>query len=183
MGEVLSLDEARAAKFQKAAQGRKPDVASAIVVTPDNKILVFERFCKKTGEIFYDVPGGKQEECDASFPQTLVRELDEELGINITYAVRQLGSMPSPSPKAAGTSRHYYGVFSYTGTPEDKLGRDEGHLALLFLDPAEALVKLDGRLTDEAAHFIKHLDDYRREHDFYERLLQQKEIGWDRVPG
>ncbi len=162
MGDVINLGD-----FRERALGKKPDVASGIVVTPDNKILVFERFDKDTGEIFYDLPGGKIEPSERSMFQALRRELFEELDIIIGENTDYLGKRESPSPACQGSFRFYYGIFDYDGLPYDKLGRAEGHLALLILSPEDALEKVRDRITPEASIFMQNVQVRRKSHEAF----------------
>lgn len=56
----------------------------AIIKAQDTgRILILEKNADNSGEVFYDLPGGRIEDAE-TIPQTLSRELQEEIGLDMS---------------------------------------------------------------------------------------------------
>ncbi len=148
-----------------------------IIPDEDGKILVVERFCKKSlaasgqddpshpsVEKWFDLPGGKVDEGDSHIA-TLKNEAEQELNINVEEVIHW-STMNNPSPNAAlGSLRDIYIAVSYSGIAVNKAGYEEGHLNIHRLDPSEVPGKVGAKIDFEtarllslsSAHFFKSL--------------------------
>ena len=153
-----------------------------IIPDEDGKIIVFERFCKKSllasgqddpfhpsVEKWFDLPGGKVDEPDTHL-ETIKHEAKDELGIGINDAIH-FSTMPNPSPKAApGSLRDIYLVVSYSGEPVNRAGLAEGHLRMHRLEPSEVPHKVGSKIDFNTASLLANTSSQRfrdmcRQHD------------------
>lgn len=90
------------------------------VIIKDNKILILRRI--KNGEEYFVIPGGSVEKGE-SVKEAVVREMKEELSLDITID-RLLFKLPIPTNEHdSGRMSYFYLVKKFRGTP--KLGGPE----------------------------------------------------------
>lgn len=111
----------------------------AALIVENRRILLGQRSAERA---FYpgvwDVFGGHiepQESCE----QTLLRELDEELGI-VPTAWIQIGIVPEPDPARHGEGRYiFFLVTAWNGTPTNRQLHEHSRIEWFSLDQAVRL--------------------------------------------
>jgi 8-oxo-dGTP diphosphatase len=106
------------------------DVAAGLIMRPDGKLLLGQRPEGKPWAGWWELPGGKLEPGE-SVLQALARELDEEIGIEITQATRwvtYVHAYPHTTVRL-----EFCRVTGWNGEPR---GRENQRLA--WVDPASA---------------------------------------------
>ncbi|MDL2316636.1 (deoxy)nucleoside triphosphate pyrophosphohydrolase [Desulfovibrio sp. OttesenSCG-928-A18] len=111
-------------------QGHLVHVAAGIIWR-QGRFLAAQRPEGKSRAGFWEFPGGKQE-AGETLEQTLLRELDEELGIRCT-AMQPWLKLEHSYPELT-VSLHFIHVTAFEGEPEPRDGQ-----ALAWLRPREAL--------------------------------------------
>jgi 8-oxo-dGTP diphosphatase len=95
-------------------------VAVAILRRPDGRVLLAQRLPETPYAGYWEFPGGKREPGEA-MPDTLQRELDEELGIEITRAALWL--VQRYAYPHAHVELHFFRVFAWRGEPRGRDGQ------------------------------------------------------------
>lgn len=96
------------------------DVAVAVITRPDGSFLMARRPAGKPYAGYWEFPGGKVEP-DETVEDALVREIREELGIEVTRAypwVTQIFTYPHATVKL-----HFYRVLAWQGEPHPHEGQ------------------------------------------------------------
>lgn len=91
------------------------EVAAAVLLRADGSFLLAQRPIGKTYAGYWEFPGGKFEAGESAH-QALCRELQEELGINVTQACPWLTRVFS-YPHAT-VRLHFFRVFAWAGEPQ-----------------------------------------------------------------
>lgn len=89
---------------------------AGIVITKNEKILLFKR--QRFGSNFYIVPGGRQDNLKDNLKKTAIRELNEELGLEVV-----LGNAKPIKLKSLDREECYFFAKSFSGEP--RLGGEE----------------------------------------------------------
>jgi len=95
-------------------------VAVAILRRPDGRVLLAQRLPETPYAGYCEFPGGKREPGEA-MTDTLRRELDEELGIEITRAALWL--VQRYAYPHAHVELHFFRVFAWRGEPRGRDGQ------------------------------------------------------------
>ena len=96
------------------------DVAVAVITKPDGSFLMAQRPAGKPYAGYWEFPGGKVEP-NETVHAALVREIQEELGIEVTQAypwVTQVFTYPHATVKL-----HFYRVTAWQGAPQPHEGQ------------------------------------------------------------
>lgn len=88
--------------------------AVAIIIR-DNKLLIFHRI--KDGEEYYSFPGGSVEDGETR-EEAAVRELQEEMCIDIKIDKLLFSFYVSPNKQDHGRTSYFFLVTEFSGTPE-----------------------------------------------------------------
>lgn len=88
------------------------NVAAGLIIKPDKTILIAQRPKDKAWSGWWELPGGKIEPSESPY-QALIRELKEELGIQVTYAVPWV-NYKHEYPKAV-VNLYFYRVYEWQG--------------------------------------------------------------------
>ena len=108
------------------------DVAVAVLVRPDGRVLLAQRPVGKVYSGYWEFPGGKVEPGESA-RDALVREIVEELGAEITYAdpwITQVFTYPHATVRL-----HFFRATAWKGEPHAK-----EHMGLTWQDPAHISV-------------------------------------------
>ena len=96
-------------------------VAIGVITQANNRVFIAKRPEKTVQSGLWEFPGGKIEEGESAY-QALVRELEEELGIQTINANPWL-SIPYRLSDKQDLHLHCFQVDSFTGTPYGKEGQ------------------------------------------------------------
>ena len=88
------------------------NVAAGLIIKPNKTILIAQRPSDKAWSGWWELPGGKIEPSESPY-QALIRELKEELDIQVTYAVPWVNYVHE-YPKAI-VNLHFYRVYEWQG--------------------------------------------------------------------
>jgi 8-oxo-dGTP diphosphatase len=100
-----------------APQSRLLEVAAAVILAPDGRFLLAERPAGKPYAGYWEFPGGKIESGESA-PQALVRELHEELGIDVEDLfpwITRVYAYPHVTVRL-----HFFRVARWRGEPHGK---------------------------------------------------------------
>jgi 8-oxo-dGTP diphosphatase len=131
------------------------DVAVAVLLRPDGTFLLAQRPAKKVYAGYWEFPGGKVEPGE-TVREALVREIREELGVEITAAypwITQVFTYPHATVRL-----HFYRVTRWVGEPATQPHEHEAvvwqaldNLTVMPLLPANTTVMRALRLPEEYA--------------------------------
>ena len=129
------------------------DVAVAVLVRTDGRVLLAQRPLGKVYSGYWEFPGGKVEPGEST-RDALVREIIEELGVEITHAdpwITQVFTYPHATVKL-----HFFRATSWVGEPHAKEHQDltwqlPGGISVSPLLPANGPVLKGLLLPDEYA--------------------------------
>jgi 8-oxo-dGTP diphosphatase len=131
------------------------DVAVAVLLRPDGTFLLAQRPKKKVYAGYWEFPGGKVEPGE-TVREALVREIREELGVEVTAAypwITQVFTYPHATVRL-----HFYRVTRWVGEPATQPHEHEAvvwqaldNLTVLPLLPANTTVMRALRLPEEYA--------------------------------
>ena len=131
------------------------DVAVAVLLRPDGTFLLAQRPVKKVYAGYWEFPGGKVEPGE-TVREALVREIREELGVEITAAypwITQVFTYPHATVRL-----HFYRVTQWLGEPATQphehqaiVWQSLNNLTVMPLLPANTTVMRALRLPDEYA--------------------------------
>ena len=108
------------------------DVAVAVLIRPDGRVLLAQRPVGKVYSGYWEFPGGKVE-AGESVKTALVREIVEELGVEVTHSdpwITQIFSYPHATVRL-----HFFRVTGWQGEPHAK-----EHQALAWEHPSSISV-------------------------------------------
>ncbi len=95
-------------------------VAVGILIRPNGQVLYAQRLPGKPYEGWWEFPGGKQEPGESMY-QTLVRELQEELGVQVTEA--QPWVVRDHVYPHATVELHFFRITAWSGEPKSSEGQ------------------------------------------------------------
>ncbi len=131
------------------------DVAVAVMLRPDGTFLLAQRPVKKVYAGYWEFPGGKVEPGE-TVREALVREIREELGVEITAAypwITQVFTYPHATVRL-----HFYRVTAWLGDPSTQPNEHQAivwqavdNLTVVPLLPANTTVMRALRLPEEYA--------------------------------
>jgi 8-oxo-dGTP diphosphatase len=104
-----------------AALGKVTDVAVAVLVRPNGEFLLAQRPAGKPYAGYWEFPGGKVEPGEA-VSQALVREIKEELGVDVESAhpwITQVFTYPHATVRL-----HFFKVVQWRGDPHPHEGQE-----------------------------------------------------------
>ncbi len=107
-------------KIEKIINEIKLKKRAVGIITKDDKILLFRRI--KDNEEYFVFPGGGVEEGE-TIEDAVIRELKEELCINVTLDKFLFDIYVEPNPHENGRTSYFYLVTEFSGKP--KLGGPE----------------------------------------------------------
>lgn len=131
-----------------ATQGRPPDreVVGALLVRDRAVLLEFRPATAKVYPNVWDSPGGHIEPGETS-EETLIRELDEELGI-VPTRFQRIAVLDDVEPSTGTRYRHHvYVVTEFTGEPAHREGQQIQWLPLAQLRDRADVMPLTLRLA------------------------------------
>jgi 8-oxo-dGTP diphosphatase len=103
------------------SQGKVTDVAVAVLLRPDGEFLLAQRPAGKPYAGYWEFPGGKVEPGEA-VSQALVREIKEELGVDVELAhpwITQVFTYPHATVRL-----HFFKVVRWRGDPHPHEGQE-----------------------------------------------------------
>ncbi|MFA5171842.1 MAG: Nudix family hydrolase [Sulfuriferula sp.] len=115
-------------------------VAAAAIIRPDGQFLLASRPADKPYAGYWEFPGGKIEAGESAY-QALVRELDEELGIQVTRATPWITRTHDYA--TVRVILHFYRVTGWDGEPQPREGQtlawqNARHISVAPLLPANS---------------------------------------------
>lgn len=131
-------------------------VVSALIMI-DGKFPVFRRH--KGEDSWWDLPGGKQDSPQESYADTILRELNEELGIT-ACVINENPALVTDHPYIRGSKKIYMVCRHTAGQAHNAL--PEEHDELRLVDAAEAVSLLGTYVSPQVAQAILDLDKAAR---------------------
>lgn len=120
-------------------------VINALILI-DGKFPLLRRH--KGADSWWDLPGGKPDSTQESYADTILRELDEELGIK-ACVLSDKPAATTPHPYIPGGKKVFMLCGHVSGQAHNAL--PEEHDELKLVDGAEAVALLGNRITPEVA--------------------------------
>lgn len=110
-----------------------------------------------------DFPGGRVDELERTFSweTSLLREIDEELGPDITIAVKDIAFVSKRAFRKAGTTHHIACIFYHAEYISGEVVLSEEHQSFDWIQP---------ELLLEQAHRFVSQDEYEQYRAMYARL-------------
>ncbi len=133
--------------FPKAQTGPLPVVNALIII--EGKFPLLRRH--KGADSWWDLPGGKPDSAGESYADTILRELDEELGIK-ACVISEKPVAITPHPFIKGTQKIFMLCAHLSGQAHNAL--PEEHDELRLVDAAEAVTLLGARITPDVAQAL-----------------------------
>ena len=130
----------------------KPPVVNALILI-NGKFPLLKR--SKGGESWWDLPGGKPDDAQETYADTILRELLEEIGIT----AKVVGQDPVdeiPHPYLKGETKVFLKCDYVSGEPHNCLPAEHEELRLARAD--EAIALLGNRISPKVAQAMRDME-------------------------